>query len=144
VTSSLTDGVFCFLIYLSNMKKIIRINENDLRKIVKKVIVEEEISDVIELSKCYNENGSEVPCEEDKITNKSLVKTIRIKLKKGPKNPFEISSIEYNSNTGEIKNGINHSYITTIEKNLNLVELAKWLRKKRLIKIKQLRNIKKS
>jgi hypothetical protein len=120
------------------------------KQIVKKycspvyVIVEEEISDVIEISKCYNENGSEVPCEEDKITNKSLVKTIRIKLKKGPKNPFEISSIEYNSNTGEIKNGINHSYITTIEKNLNLVELAKWLRKKRLIKIKQLRNIKKS
>jgi len=28
---------------------------------------------------------------------------MRIKLKKGPKNPFEISSIEYDSDTGEIK-----------------------------------------
>ena len=82
------------------MKKIIRINENDLQKIVKKIIVEEEISDVIEFSKCYDENNVEVPCEEDEITNKPLVKTMRIKLKKGPKNPFEIPAIDYNPNTG--------------------------------------------
>jgi hypothetical protein len=36
------DGVFCFMRYLSYMKKVVRLTESDLTRIVKRVIKEQE------------------------------------------------------------------------------------------------------
>ena len=45
--------------YLKNniMKKIIRLTESDLTRIVRRVIKENKNSDVFEDDKCYDENG---------------------------------------------------------------------------------------
>lgn len=109
---------------------------------VKPLLNEEDFSDVIEDEICYDENGKVIPCD-DKQKELQTVKVIVIKLKQNVANPFGIKSVKYNTETGEIFNGSTSEKIATIQKNLSHVEFAKWLRKNRLIKWKQFRDIKK-
>ena len=114
------------------MKKIIKLTESDITRIVKQVLIEEEVSDVIDASECFDENGVKIPCEGEKTQNLKTVKVVAIKLKQNVANPFGIT----NAMTNEV--------ISVIEKNLSVIELAKWLRKNRLIKRRQLRDIKRN
>lgn len=125
------------------MKKIIRITESDITRMVKQVLIKEEISDVIEDSDCFDDNGIKVPCEDEEVKDLATVKIISIKLKQNVANPFGIKAIKYIPENGNILDALTSEKIATIEKNLTVVELAKWLRKNRLIKRSQLRNIKK-
>jgi hypothetical protein len=109
---------------------------------VKPLLNEEDFSDIIEDEICYDENGIVIPCDE-KQKDLQDVKVIVVRLKQNVANPFGIKAVKYNSETGEIFNGTTSEKITTIEKNLSRVEFARWLRKNRLIKWKQLRDIKK-
>lgn len=108
---------------------------------VKPLISEEETSDVFEKSECYDANGNKIPCENTQEMGE--VKLITIQLKQNVANPFGIEYIRYRPSSGTILNARTSEKIATIEKNLSTEELAKWLRKNRLIKRSQLRNIKK-
>lgn len=126
------------------MKKIIKLTESDITRIVKQVLIEEEVSDVIDVSECFDENGVKIPCEGEKTQNLKTVKVVAIKLKQNVANPFGITAIKYFPDNGEIKNAMTNEVISVIEKNLSVIELAKWLRKNRLIKRRQLRDIKRN
>jgi hypothetical protein len=73
------------------------------------------------------------PRQGEKTQNLKTVKVVAIKLKQNVANPFGITAIKYFPDNGEIKNAMTNEVISVIEKNLSVIELAKWLRKNRLI-----------
>jgi hypothetical protein len=131
--------------YLKNniMKKIIRLTESDLTRIVRRVIKENKNSDVFEDDKCYDENGKEIPCDnEDNAREITNVTVMIIRLKQGPHNPDGILGIRYNSETGQIIDATDRTVIMNWQKNKTLDELADFLRRNKLIKRSQKSNIK--
>lgn len=122
------------------MKKIIRLTESDLTRIVRRVIKENENSDVFEDNKCYDENGKEIPCYDKELKE---VKVMFIKLKQGPRNPDGPRVIKYNSETGEILDGHNNDVVMKWQKNKTIDELADFLRRNKLITRSQKRRLKK-
>jgi len=126
------------------MKKIIRITESDLARIVRRVISENKNSDIFSKDKCYDANGKEIPCHnEDNPKELPEVKIMVIKLKQGPHNPDGILGIKYNSETGEIMDATDGTVVIEWQKNKTIDELAAYLRRNKLIKRSQKRNIQK-
>jgi hypothetical protein len=126
------------------MKRIIRLTESDLARIVRRVISENKNSDIFSEDKCYDSNGKKTPCHnEDNPNEITGVSLIVIKLKQGPHNPDGILGIKYNSETGEIMDATDGTVVIEWQKNKTIDELAAYLRRNKLIKRSQKRNIQK-
>ena len=126
------------------MKRIVRLTERDLTRIVKRVINENKNSDVFVEDKCYDSNGKEIPCyNENNPKEITGVKVMAIKLKQGPRNPDGIVGIKYDSDTGEIKDAKDNTVVMIWQKNKTIDELAGFLRRNKLIKRSQKRKIQK-
>jgi hypothetical protein len=125
------------------MKRIIRLTESDLTRIVRRVIKENENSDVFEDDKCYDSNGKEIPCHnEDDPRQINAITIMAIRLKQGPRNPDGILGIRYNSETGQIIDATDGTVVMDWQKNKTIDELADFLRRNKLIKRSQKRHIK--
>ena len=119
------------------MKRIIRLTESDLSRIVKRVINEQD-------DKCMDEYGYEVPCKHDgtdipynvkdlpeiSVTAVGPKKIYTIKLKKPTSDGYMM--LTYDIRTGELMgDGKKENVIAKIQPNQSEYQVNQWLNKNR-------------